>query len=130
MQLAMLKQLKLKNMITEEEYEKILRAIRKDYQVISDISPWQNKCATVYMHVESVVLLSQQKPDDVIEVEIELDELEDAGILARLVWSDLWIDLRMRHREWDTGILRKWDVIHTKEHSKREYQFNILNINA
>ncbi len=29
----------LKNMITEEEYEKILRAIRKDYQVISDISP-------------------------------------------------------------------------------------------
>lgn len=36
------------------------------------------------MHVESVVLLSQQKPDDVIEVEIELDELEGAGILARL----------------------------------------------
>lgn len=100
MQLAILKQLKLKNMITEEEYEKILCAIRKDYQVISDISPWQNKCATVYMHVKTVVLLSQQKPDDVIEVEIELDELEDAGILARLVWSDLWIDLRMRHREY------------------------------
>ena len=39
MQLAMLKQLKSKNMITEEEYEKILRTIRKDYQVISDISP-------------------------------------------------------------------------------------------
>ena len=39
MQLAILKQLKLKNMITEEEYEKILGAIRKDYQVISDISP-------------------------------------------------------------------------------------------
>ena len=38
MQLAILKQLKLKNMITEEEYEKILCAIRKDYQVISDIS--------------------------------------------------------------------------------------------
>ena len=39
MQLAMLKKLKSKNMITEEEYEKILRTIRKDYQVISDISP-------------------------------------------------------------------------------------------
>ena len=38
MQLVILKQLKLKNMITEEEYEKILRAIRKDYQVISDVS--------------------------------------------------------------------------------------------
>lgn len=38
MQLAMLKQLKSKNMITEEEYEKILRTIRKDYQVISDVS--------------------------------------------------------------------------------------------
>lgn len=39
MQLAMLKQLKLKNMITMEEYEKILRTIRKDYKVISDILP-------------------------------------------------------------------------------------------
>ena len=38
MRMAILKQLKLKNMITEEEYEKILRAIRKDYQVISDVS--------------------------------------------------------------------------------------------
>ena len=28
------------------------------------------------VHVETVVLLSQQKPDDVIEVEIELDELD------------------------------------------------------
>ena len=27
-------------------------------------------------HVETVVLLSQQKPDDVIEVELELDELD------------------------------------------------------
>lgn len=39
MQLAMLKQLKLKNMITMEEYEKIRRTIRKDYKVISDILP-------------------------------------------------------------------------------------------
>ncbi len=39
MQLAMLKQLKEKKMITAEEYEKILRAIRKNYKVISNILP-------------------------------------------------------------------------------------------
>ena len=30
----------------------------------------------VTTHVETVVLLSQQKPDDYIEVELELDELD------------------------------------------------------
>lgn len=39
MQLAMLKQLKTKNLITEAEYEKILRTLRKDYKVVSDIAP-------------------------------------------------------------------------------------------
>lgn len=50
------------------------------------------------MHVESVVLLSQQKPDDVIEVEIELDELEDAGILARLARKEptSYVSIAMR----------------------------------
>lgn len=39
---------------------------------------WQMICVhgSVSTHVETVVLLSQQKPDDVIEVEIELDELD------------------------------------------------------
>ena len=35
----------------------------------------------VSMHVETVVLLSQQKPDDVIEAEIELDDLEHFGMV-------------------------------------------------
>ena len=30
----------------------------------------------VSMHVETVVLMSQQKPDDYVEVELELDELD------------------------------------------------------
>ena len=30
----------------------------------------------VSMHVETVVLLSQQKADDYVEVELELDELD------------------------------------------------------
>lgn len=33
------------------------------------------------LHVETVVLLSQQKPDDRIEVEIELDALEHFGMV-------------------------------------------------
>lgn len=35
----------------------------------------------VTTHVETVVLLSQQKPDDRIEVEIELDALEHFGMV-------------------------------------------------
>ena len=31
---------------------------------------------TSMTHVETVVLLSQQKPDDTIEIDLDLDELE------------------------------------------------------
>ena len=41
-------------------------------------------CYCIYA-CEDCGSLVPQKPDDVIEVEIELDELEDAGILVRLV---------------------------------------------
>lgn len=36
---------------------------------------------TLNVHCETVVLLSQQKPDDSIEVEIELDEPEYFGMV-------------------------------------------------
>ena len=40
----------------------------------------------VTTHVETVVLLSQQKPDDRIEVEIELDALEHFGMVQIARW--------------------------------------------
>ena len=44
-------------------------------------------CETV--HVETVVLLSQQKPDDVIEVEIELDELDLTTAESKATYAEI-----------------------------------------
>ena len=43
-------------------------------------------------HAETVVLLSQQKPDDRIEVEIELDELDLTS--KREMWNRGWNELQ------------------------------------
>ncbi|MBE5886903.1 MAG: 23S rRNA (uracil(1939)-C(5))-methyltransferase RlmD [Lachnospiraceae bacterium] len=40
-------------------------------------------------HVETVVLLSQQKPDDVIEVEIELDELDLTSAESKATYAEI-----------------------------------------
>ena len=40
-------------------------------------------------HVETVVLLSQQKPDDVIEVEIELDELDLSTAESKATYKEI-----------------------------------------
>ncbi len=52
------------------------------------------KCVGVDMfpfteHVETVVLLSQQKPDDVIEVEIELDELDLTTAESKATYKEI-----------------------------------------
>ena len=41
------------------------------------------------VHVETVVLLSQQKPDDVIEVEIELDELDLTSAESKATYKEI-----------------------------------------
>ena len=41
------------------------------------------------VHVEMVVLLSQQKPDDVIEVEIELDELDLTSAESKATYKEI-----------------------------------------
>ena len=40
-------------------------------------------------HVETVVLLSQQKPDDVIEVKIELDELDLTSAESKATYKEI-----------------------------------------
>lgn len=40
-------------------------------------------------HVETVVLLSQQKPDDVIEVEIELDKLDLTSAESKATYKEI-----------------------------------------
>jgi hypothetical protein len=56
-------------------------SLARDLEVLQARGYRVEKAACVDMfpgtyHVETVVLLSQQKPDDRIEVEIELDELD------------------------------------------------------
>lgn len=41
------------------------------------------------LHCETVVLLSQQKPDDVIEVEIELDELDLTSAESKATYAEI-----------------------------------------
>ncbi|MBQ8247944.1 MAG: 23S rRNA (uracil(1939)-C(5))-methyltransferase RlmD, partial [Lachnospiraceae bacterium] len=41
------------------------------------------------VHCETVVLLSQQKPDDVIEVEIELDELDLTSAESKAIYKEI-----------------------------------------
>ncbi len=44
----------------------------------------------VSVHVETVVLLSQQKPDDTIEIDLDLDELDATSaeiVLKELIYS-------------------------------------------
>ncbi len=47
-----------------------------------DMFPWTG-------HVETVVLLSQQKPDDVIEVKIELDELDLTSAESKATYKEI-----------------------------------------
>ena len=41
------------------------------------------------MHVETVVLLSQRKPDDVIEVEIELGEMDLTSAESKATYAEI-----------------------------------------
>ena len=47
----------------------------------------------VSSHVETVVLLSQQKPDDHIEIEINLDEIDATGAETKATYKNIqnWV---------------------------------------
>ena len=47
----------------------------------------------VSVHVETVVLLSQQKPDDHIEIEIDLDEIDATSAETKATYKEIqdWV---------------------------------------
>lgn len=49
-------------------------------------------------HVETVALLSQQKPDDRIEVEIELDELDLTSAESKATYAEIKDYVLKEHR--------------------------------
>ena len=40
-------------------------------------------------HVETVVLLSQQKPDDTIEIDLDLDELDATSAELKAIYQEI-----------------------------------------
>ena len=44
---------------------------------------------TITMHVETVVLLSQQKPDDTIEIDLDLDELDATAAETKATYEEI-----------------------------------------
>ena len=44
---------------------------------------------TSMTHVETVVLLSQQKPDDTIEIDLDLDELEAISAETKATYQEI-----------------------------------------
>ena len=43
----------------------------------------------LYRHVETVVLLSQQKPDDTIEIDLDLDELDATSAETKATYQEI-----------------------------------------
>lgn len=58
---------------------------------LPEYSENSGKCISITLstHVETVVLLSQQKPDDRIEVEIELDELDLTSADSKATYKEI-----------------------------------------
>lgn len=58
---------------------------------LPEYSENSGKCISITLstHVETVVLLSQRKADDVIEVEIELDELDLTSAESKATYAEI-----------------------------------------
>lgn len=52
---------------------------------------WLGKCVPqpIPIHVETVVLLSQQKPDDTIEIDLDLDELDATSAETKATYQEI-----------------------------------------
>ena len=46
-------------------------------------------CSRTRVHVETVVLLSQQKPDDTIEIDLDLDELDATSAELKATYQEI-----------------------------------------
>ena len=58
----------------------------RGYEVVKSVAVDQF-CQTV--HVETVVLLSQQKPDDTIEIDLDLDELDATSAETKATYQEI-----------------------------------------
>lgn len=78
-------------LIVELIREKRLLSIKMkcDCQMVRKHIQAQDINSNQTFHVETVILLSQQKPDDRIEVEIELDELDLTSAESKATYKEI-----------------------------------------
>ena len=83
-----------------------LRKIKFKFPVFYDGQDVREICWDKDSSVETVVLLSQQKPDDAIEVEIELDELDLTSAESKATYKEIQeYVLKAQEVRW-TSVLR------------------------
>ena len=58
---------------------------------LPEYSENSGKCISITLstHVETVVLLSQQKPDDTIEIDLDLDELDATSAETKVTYQEI-----------------------------------------
>ena len=58
---------------------------------LPEYSENSGKCISITLstHVETVVLLSQQKPDDTIEIDLDLDELDATSAELKATYQEI-----------------------------------------
>ena len=58
---------------------------------LPEYSENSGKCISITLstHVETVVLLSQQKPDDTIEIDLDLDELDATTAETKAIYEEI-----------------------------------------
>ena len=79
--------------------------------------------STVLGHVETVVLLSQQKPDDHIEIEINLDEIDATGAETKATYKKIqnWVQEKYGFHVTNLNIVhakQKQEIIERENYNK------------
>ena len=61
------------------------------YFLLPEYNENSGKCISITLstHVETVVLLSQQKPDDTIEIDLDLDELDATSAETKATYQEI-----------------------------------------
>jgi len=68
-----------------------LHQIGVQYFLLPEYNENSGKCISITLstHVETVVLLSQQKPDDTIEIDLDLDELDATSAELKATYQEI-----------------------------------------
>ena len=70
------------NFLKKPDFTRITRSLEIRREIEKTVFPFT-------VHVETVVLLSQQKPDDTIEIDLDLDELDATSAELKATYQEI-----------------------------------------